>query len=228
MINTAAIVIQGNFNPPIFHPEWFERYKILPIQETQWAKSQRTKKQKIELEGETLFIEKGPIISIEPTKAIVNFESSVLKVELRKFEQGTTNPSYFDELKNAVLRVCLMLSHTPAKAVGINFVGFIEANNVAMKLREIFVGDNATLTNCFTDEFLVGASVKQEIPDGSLNCSINGKVDKDKEGVVVTFNYHRDLSEKNLKFASEVISSNFDLDLARTNQILDLIGRSIH
>lgn len=46
---SSYIVLFGSFNPAIFHPEWFERYGILPIQDTQWAKD---KKQQFRVEND--------------------------------------------------------------------------------------------------------------------------------------------------------------------------------
>ena len=104
----ASIVVIGNFNPAIFHPEWFKTQAILPEIE-------------LELEsrpGATSLVVSGEICSI-------HFRSLRLDVFLDRWSLGTERPDWFGDLGAVVKSIFKKLPHTPVNTVGLNVVEHI-------------------------------------------------------------------------------------------------------
>jgi len=96
--SATSIVLIGNFNPVIFHPDWFKRMEILPED----------------------LVDAAEIVVIHPE--ITSFRADWLEL---KVEQGsfsvTTSEAPWIRLSDLVVRTFKeFLSHTPIKKMGIN------------------------------------------------------------------------------------------------------------
>jgi hypothetical protein len=97
-MEVAHVVILGKFNPAIFHPAWFLAQQLLRPQETQEAE----------------------IRLIHPEAAVMRMEWLQLEVVRDRFQASTTQPQYFEPLRDLVTGVFSLLAYTPISALGIN------------------------------------------------------------------------------------------------------------
>ena len=110
-----SVVILGNFNPVIFQPEWFRRYKILPEQEIAATLEEKV----VDQPSPNIQIVTGYKTFITPYKTELNFPSYKLLILPTRFEFSTIRKNCFSELLNSTVRIFELLSHTPINAVGI-------------------------------------------------------------------------------------------------------------
>jgi hypothetical protein len=95
----ASIVIVGNFNPKIFHPEWFIRKELMQ----EWDYSG----------------DKGLVSLPEITKFSLPGEI-LLQVTLDQFVLKTTRASSYATLKDLAVSIFSLLRETPVKQFGMN------------------------------------------------------------------------------------------------------------
>ncbi len=94
----ASIVLVGNFNPTIFHPDWFLRYDIIP---------------EVDREGADIEI-------IHPEIAKFNFPWVGIEVLQKRFVARTQDPSHFSPLRDLVVSTFSILEHSPVSQLGMN------------------------------------------------------------------------------------------------------------
>jgi hypothetical protein len=97
-IEGLSITVVGAFNPAIFHPEWFLRYKVLSEEE---------------ITGSTPTFVTGDISQIQ--FGTVDFVCVKNTMTVR-----TLKLAYFEKVVDFVASVFTLLSHTPIQAAGIN------------------------------------------------------------------------------------------------------------
>lgn len=97
-IHVHSIVIIGDFNPIIFHPEWFSKNGLIPSSEAEAAKI------KVVHRDITLF----------------NLEWLNFELTRERFKVSTSNEAMYEPLRDLVIGVFRLLSHTPLKMLGIN------------------------------------------------------------------------------------------------------------
>lgn len=96
---THSVVVLGDFNPKIFHPDWFSSNGLLPPQLTDEASS--------------------PLyVSRELTTFVV--DDIHIQVEQSRLGLTTKNPAKFPAVKDLALGCLQLLEHTPLKALGLN------------------------------------------------------------------------------------------------------------
>lgn len=122
-MNSSSIVLIGNFNPAIFHPEWFERFKILPPQEIQWAEGSNIPKEEIQYKGRKLIIQENPSLIVTPQFAHLPFQSLQIDVSQERFDCKAAQRKTFPLIKETTLKIFSLLKHTPIRVLGINFEG---------------------------------------------------------------------------------------------------------
>lgn len=93
-----SIVLLGQFNPAIFQPAWLAAEKLIRPQEAESAEIQL----------------------IHPEAAIIQMEWLKLNVMRERFQVATVQSSYFEPLRDLVMGIFSLLSHTPLRALGIN------------------------------------------------------------------------------------------------------------
>jgi hypothetical protein len=94
----AAIVLVGNFNPPIFQPAWFAAKKLLPDAEVEEA------------------------ADVMITSDIASFTAEWLTVQVmqQRFQAATADPSKYGPLLDLVVGTFTFLEHTPFNKAGLN------------------------------------------------------------------------------------------------------------
>jgi hypothetical protein len=96
---SASIVLLGNFNPSIFHPQWFAAHDVV---------SQNEADQEAELEITT---QQASVFSITLGRVQVTGQQFVITGR---------NPALFKMLNDFVIKTFDILTHTPVHAMGIN------------------------------------------------------------------------------------------------------------
>src|SRR3712207_5482364 len=97
-MRAATIVIIGNFNPAIFHPAWLAANHLLRQQEADNAKIEIT----------------------HPDIAAFSTEWLQFNCTRERLQVRTLQDAYYGPLRDLVLGVLTLLSHTPIRAVGLN------------------------------------------------------------------------------------------------------------
>jgi len=97
-IQGVSIVLLGKFNPAIFHPSWFAAQELIRQQEADATE----------------------IVLVHPEASILNTDWLQVHVVRNRFQAGTAQESYFEPLRDLVVGVFSLLSHTPVSAMGIN------------------------------------------------------------------------------------------------------------
>jgi hypothetical protein len=109
----ASIVLVGNFNPSIFHPEWFIRHEIVPA----WDYPNNSHSEDADL-------------AILPDLAHVEFQDHrSLHVMLNKLTMRCSRASEYLTTKDIVTRTFGILRETPIAQMGMNHQSVIQLNN---------------------------------------------------------------------------------------------------
>ena len=110
-LDGSSIVLVGNFNPAIFHPSWLSEHGMVR-------------------EGDA---DKADIQVVSPEVSSFTTHWLLLQVTRDKFQASTSDPRYFEPLRDLVVSVFRLLEHTPVRQMGINrdmhFASAIEQMN---------------------------------------------------------------------------------------------------
>jgi hypothetical protein len=116
----ASIVLVGNFNPSIFHPEWFIRHEIVPS----WNYSGRN------------FTGDEVVPAVLPDLAQVEFQDKRnLHVMLNKFTLRCARASEYLTIKDIVTSTFNILQETPITQMGMNYQAIIQLTSKELWLK---------------------------------------------------------------------------------------------
>jgi len=210
VLNFTSIVFLGNFNPAIYHPEWLEKFKILPIQEIQWAEGEKTEMKEIPYKNGTLVLKKIPPLMVTPDLTELFFPSLRLTVNSERFECSTEERRNFSLVKDVVIKIFSLLSHTPIKAVGINFHAhwkFKDPSDVILK--NLFAKNDSAFQNSLGPDYHIGGTIWsiQKGVKSSLKIEKSNKLDN---GVYIQANYHKDIETIQTEQPINFIQENYD------------------
>lgn len=102
-IFTAGIVVLGDFNPAIFSPDWLERNGLIGQADAEFAS-----------QSESLVLSRQVAIVDSPW-----FVLQVVEDQFSLTGKGALTPA----LRDLASGVLALLSHTPVRALGMNFMG---------------------------------------------------------------------------------------------------------
>ncbi|MBM4288649.1 MAG: hypothetical protein FJ135_11005 [Deltaproteobacteria bacterium] len=226
MLNHCSIILRGNFNPAIFQPEWFNRFKILPIQEIQWAEGEKPKTKEVPFADGKFIISEVPKMMVLHNRAEIHFISFDLKVLPTKFECLTQKRENFSSVKNLVVDTFRLLPHTPISAAGINFAGDSEFDkNAGLLLKDLFSNKELQFKENFGDNYKIGGVLYSITDDLRLTLRLEEST-KLQNGIYYNFNFHREINTKAAEQAIEAITLNFDNDIKKTIQIIqNILGK---
>ncbi len=194
MLNLSSIVLPGNFNPAIFHPEWFERFKILPIQETQWTEGPAVEKNGAEFGGRKLAVQSPPQppLTVTPEYSCLTFKSLKTEVRRERSDCKTFVRNSFSLIKEVTLKIFSLPEHTPVRTVGINFEGHWKfSDDGQIILKRIFGCENSRhLHDTFGDSYKIGGRITTAGEDYSLTADYT-KSNILEGGIFLNANYHR-------------------------------------
>lgn len=223
MLNESSIVLIGNFNPSIFHPEWFDRFKILPIQEIQWAEGEKPKISEIQNKDRKVIIEEVPPLIVMPDRADLQFPSIKITVIPDRYQCLATQRENFSLMKDVTLKIFTLLSHTPIMALGINFHGhwkFIDDSNEILK--SLFAKKDEAFKKTLGDDYNIQGQIifrkgNQKI---SLKFEPSNKI---QNGIYFGANFHSEIETRRAEQVIQIITENYEKNLNDTIKIVQAL-----
>lgn len=94
----SNIVLRGHFNPTIFHPTWFASYNLISAQEAEGAE----------------------VKIVHPDTTVFATRWLIVNIVRDRFQVATTLDAYYEPLRDLVIGILTLLSHTPLTAIGLN------------------------------------------------------------------------------------------------------------
>lgn len=225
MINESSIVLVGGFNPLIYHPTWFERHKILPIQETDWAMRGESAAATIEGPNGIKFqISDIPPVVVSNQHCEVNFLSFKINVTVDRFIINAREENNFAMIRDTALKILQTLPHTPVTAFGSNFNGLgTYGRDSQTLLNEIFVSDTRKFEAIFGTKYTTSGIVTFEANESRIRFIFERNMN-DESTIMYHANYHRDV--QTALDAADLIGKFFNQDLANAKQtIKSLLGK---
>lgn len=191
--NLSSVVLVGRFNPAIFHPSWFERYKILPIQEIQSAIGERPKRLMSKIDDKNLIIEEVPPLITTHNKAVLFFPSMEFDITVSRYQCLTKKRENFLLIKEVTQKIINLLSHTPIKAIGINFESHLKINNkVQCELKGLFAKKDEKFKEVFGENYQIEGKLIAPFKNGKLSLKVSPS-NQSNEMIFLAFNYHFDM-----------------------------------
>ncbi len=192
-IGQSTVVILGNFNPAILHPEWFDRNQVLPpheVREIAEAKRDELK----DLAGlKVKFIGSNVFVSGAETR--LSLPSYTIRVTPDRFEVSTSKKEKYEELCEFVAATFKILEHTPISAIGINFFSSLKFSEHASDLmHRYFCGEPKTISRIFGQDCSINSRIKYDYKDSRVTLILESKEESDEIGI--NFNYHKDFTEQ--------------------------------
>ena len=175
-IQGVSIVLAGQFNPAMFHPAWFAAQGLIRRQEAEAAETK----------------------IVHPNAAVFETEWLQMRVLPNQFHAATTQEPYYEVLRDLVVGVFDLLSHTPSRAMGINRNFHYELGS---KEEWNSVGDRLApkqdWENVLDDPGMSSLTIQGKRPD-NLDGYIHVKVEPSRRvsgfGIYVQVNDHYQLS----------------------------------
>lgn len=186
-ILTSSIVVIGDFNPVIFSPDWLEKNKLI-------GESDASKAREGSQGRETII-----------SRQVTTFETEwfTLQVLENKFtltSKGVLSLSF----KDLAVGIFQLVSHTPVKAIGINFIAHFKLSSWEEQHK---IGDAIApkdiWDSLFKDTFAGLEQIVIRIQQGSRDKVVDTKDEKRitvqpsrlfKYGVNLSFNDHHEFS----------------------------------
>jgi hypothetical protein len=224
-LKSVSIVIIGNFNPAIIHPEWLDRNQLLPPQEVR--NIDNIKKEIKEIEGLKIsFI--GENIFVSGVEARLGLPSYRINVTPERFEVSTNKIEKQEELRNFVVATFKVLEHTPVSAIGINLLGSLKFSTPARELMfNYFSNNNEKMCTVFGGEYVVDSRITYCF--NLIKVQVTMDLDEEYDKIRFNFNYHKDLfNQKDSSEMREYLLENFDSFLLNAESVIkQLFGEPI-
>lgn len=218
--NLSSVVLLGNFNPSIFHPEWFNRYKILPIQETQWSEGEQPKTTIMEHDGRKIILKEVPPLIVKSDLADLYFPSLRVIVTSEKYECTTQKRVNFSQTQDVTAKIFRILQHTPVKALGINFHGHCTFDkNTNVILHDMFAGKDHLMRATLGGEYEISGNIVWQDNDQKYTITLDKSMLMEN-AVHCGVNIHRDITTGQAGDAVELLTKNYKSDLEKVISIL--------
>ncbi len=187
-ISRLNVVLLGNFNPAIHHPEWYDRNQILPPNEVRDI-ARIDRRDEHNIDGVKVeFI--GSNVYVSGTEAHLALPSYRIKVTPDRFDVTTTKKDKFTELQDLVASTFRILNHTPITAIGINFVSILKFREPSIDLvHRLFCADASKIGDFCENKFYIDSRIRYSFRDSEVKLIVELKEQDDKIGI--NFNYHK-------------------------------------
>ncbi len=204
-----SVVLIGNFNPAIFHPSWFSANGLIGQQEADKAQTRM----------------------VHPDVAIFTINWLEVNVVRQKFQIATSQEAYFEPLRDLVLGIFELLSHTPLRQMGVNmnFHFGLESDRKLRLLCNRFAPEKnrqSVLPNTGMASLVVRSYREDKFP-GFVGVKIepSGIV---RPGIYIEVNDHYDLTNVNKvslssPTVSDILTNSWNKSLIRSRTIADSI-----
>ncbi len=192
-IGRFNVVVIGNFNPAIIHPEWLDRNQFLPPHEVRdIAESKRRDVE--DLEGIKVRLV-GSNVLVSGVEARLNLPSYRIQVTPDKFDVSTSIREKYQELTEFVVATFKILEHTPITAIGINFISTLKFSERARPLmHSYFCAKPDIISLVFGDNYQIDSKIRYDYNDSKVTLFLEKEVESD--AISINFNYHKIISEQ--------------------------------
>ena len=173
-----TVIFVGSFNPAIFHPEWFARMGVIPIDDIK--------------EGA------ADVKFLSHDAADVTFSGMKLQCLPERLTISAVNPGRFAQLQELLIATLRILPHTPFHACGINrsLDYLLQSEEYWHKIGHALVPKDPVWRSVFTDPRTQSVSIKQrregEFP-GDVNVTVEPSV-RHHPAVFIRSNWHYPLT----------------------------------
>jgi hypothetical protein len=213
----TSIVLTGNMNPKIFHPEWFIRKEIVE----EWDYSQEE------------------FISLPDMSQMELPNNRKILVLLNKFSISTSRASEYLSLKDLVINTFTLLNETPILQMGMNFTSVIKISN-QNKWRQFgsqlapqnYWKNAANYINSLDEDKikilgLLDITMNLPRPD-ELDGYIRPKIAaaNTPETLIFSINNHIEIQDHNAVIMTKILDENWDKSLSLAKEIIENIMKS--
>lgn len=213
LLSSSSIVLLGRFNPAIFHPQWFDRFKILPIQEIQWAEGKEPRIIETQHKDRKIIIEEIPPLIVTPDLADLRFPSLRILVRLDRFLCSAVQRKHFSLIKDVTIKSYNLLKHTPIDALGINFDGHWKfKDNANIILRNLFAKGHNSFKKTMGNDYQIGGIITSHQSNRKTTLKFDTS-DRLQDGIYFNANFHREIKARQAEQATKLISENYNKDL---------------
>jgi hypothetical protein len=186
-IFTSSVVAVGDFNPAIFSPDWLERNKLIGEEDAAAAREGG--------HGRS-FLVSHQVTTIETEW----FTLQVLDNQFSLVSKGVLSPAF----KDLATGIFQLVSHTPVKAVGLNFAGHFKlaSQDEYHKVGDVLVPKDIWDT-LYPNEFAGIEQITIRFQRGTRDNLVETKDEKRitmqpsrpiKYGVILSINNHHDVT----------------------------------
>ncbi len=228
LLGYSSIILIGNFNPAIFHPVWFDRFKILPIQEVQWAMGEEPTTKEFTAGDQKIIVKEVPRILVGHDSCELHFLSLNIKAEPGKFECNTFKRDKYNLIKETVAKTFSILAHTPISALGINFEGhaqFKQPSNIILK--SLFAKKDEDFRRAIGEDYQIGGTLLLSADGLQTTLKLESST-RMENAVYYNVNFHRNIESKESEVALTLLQENYDKDLDKIVKIIiGLIGEPV-
>lgn len=207
---STSIVLVGQFNPIIFHPEWCAGHDVIS---------------RSEAEETTIEFAQSQLMRY-------SLSWGAVEVSQQRFMVKTNTPTFTEMLSDFVIKIFELLSHTPVSQLGINRERIIKFPNVKSF-------ENFSVSAIPRDrwDFMKKPGLRdvimqdEERPDdydGYIQARVQSLKDTDNKNLVkISINDHYQISNYSPSMGCEaiinIINENWSTSLNRSNTYIDLI-----
>ncbi len=187
IITQNIVVVTDTINPSMFGPFWFTENKIYKPEE---------------ILPDSVFV--TGFTSLSAIDSQITIVPNQIQMSIKETSQSTS----YTCLKNRLAKIIQLLGTLPVKAIGINFLWKIASDELDIHaLSHGLFGDNSTrIYDYFSKvDSRFGAYFSQNFDDNTrLKLDIKPvraeeEAGKDTEFILASFNYHRDITPKDVQ-----------------------------
>jgi len=222
-ISRSSVVIIGNFNPAIFHPEWFDRNQVLPPQEVRDIAQAKPIKIDALKNSKVKFIGSNVFVSAFETR--LSLPSYNILINPERFEASTSNGEKRTELCKFVASTFKVLEHIPVTSIGINFLSSLRFSLHAKDLMErYFCAKPEAISSVFGPGYVIDSSVRFSFEDSRVRLEL--KLIEASDEIGINFNYDKKLTEeRDTKELIKHLLNNFEPMMLNADAIIkELFG----